>query len=113
MGIAFGNSFKCLGGVVSPSFLGVSHILAESTGTLPFSDDFRREYLGVLVRPSNWALLMKMFFLNYGAGCRLLVWSFFSALRNREFPFYPRRVIYLKGVTICSNINFLVSNAMV
>lgn len=31
---------------MSPSFLGVSHILAKSTGTLLFSDDFRREHLG-------------------------------------------------------------------
>lgn len=51
MGIAFGSSFKCLGGVVSPSFLGVSHILAESTPTLPFSDDFRREYLASFNAP--------------------------------------------------------------
>lgn len=46
MGMVFGSSFKCSRGVVSRRFLGVSHILAESTGTLPFSDDFRREYLG-------------------------------------------------------------------
>lgn len=58
-------------------------------------------------------MVLFLFFLNLL--CRVWIACFVdcSAFRTGELPFYPRRAIYLKGVTICSNIIFLVVYAMV